>query len=123
MLLLCVCSSFVFYPFSFFVSSCLFVGLVVVDVFVVMFVFSCFCVVVCCVVVFAANSNRHIAPNSQFAVTSPPLSESIHVCIPHADGTHCVLWCARAPVRLRAWCDCAPTVVARVARVGRLYST
>ena len=27
-------------------------------------------------------------------------------------------WCARAPVRLRAWCDCAPTVVARMARVG-----
>ena len=54
-------------------------------------------------------------------------SQSVLVCIPHADGTHCVLlcivhrtrpWCARAPVRLRAWCDCAPTVVARMARVG-----
>jgi hypothetical protein len=47
------------------------------------------------------------------------LDHSVLVCIPHADGTHCVLpcivhrtrpWCVCAPVRLRAWCECAPRV-------------
>ena len=79
-----------------------------------------------------ANSNRHTTPNSQkHKKQNVTHTHSVHVCVPHADGTHCGLpcivhrtrpWCARAPVRLRAWCDCAPTVVARMARAGSSYS-